>query len=54
VARVAASSVASVPKTNRRTILIAALAVECGALLWSLDAEFARMERLRLIERYDP
>jgi predicted nucleic acid-binding protein len=35
-------------------LLIGALAVECGALLWSLDADFARMERLRLIERYDP
>ena len=35
-------------------LLIGALAVECGALIWSLDADFARMERLKLIERYDP
>jgi hypothetical protein len=35
-------------------LLIGALAVECGALLWSFGADFVRMEKLRLIERYDP
>ena len=35
-------------------LLIAAIAHEAGALIWSHDAAFARMERLRLCERYDP
>ena len=35
-------------------LLIAAIAHEAGALVWSLDAAFARLERLRLIECYEP
>ena len=35
-------------------LLIGALAVESGSLVWSLDADFARMQRLKLVERYDP
>jgi predicted nucleic acid-binding protein len=35
-------------------LLIGALAVENGALMWSLDADFTRMEKLKLIELYDP
>lgn len=35
-------------------LLIAAIAHEAGALVWSLDDAFTRMERLRLIERYEP
>lgn len=35
-------------------LLIAALAREAGALVWSLDAAFQRLERLRLIELYEP
>ena len=35
-------------------LLIGALAAECGALVWSLDSVFARMESLDLIARYDP
>ncbi|HJR58648.1 MAG TPA: PIN domain-containing protein [Vicinamibacterales bacterium] len=35
-------------------LLIAALAHEAGALVWSLDAAFERLERLRLIDLYEP
>lgn len=35
-------------------LLIAALAQEAGALVWSLDQDFVRLEKLRLIDRYDP
>jgi predicted nucleic acid-binding protein len=34
-------------------LLIAAIAHEAGALVWSLDAAFTRLERLQLVERYD-
>ena len=33
--------------------LIAALADEIGALVWSLDADFAEMERLSFVARFD-
>ena len=33
-------------------LLIGALTSELGALVWSLDADFERMEKLNLIERY--
>ena len=35
-------------------LLIGALAAEAGALVWSRDADFARMEALGLLERYEP
>jgi predicted nucleic acid-binding protein len=35
-------------------LLIGALAAETGSLVWSLDADFARMRRLRLVELYEP
>ena len=35
-------------------LLIGALTREAGALLWSLDGDFARMESVKLIERYVP
>jgi predicted nucleic acid-binding protein len=35
-------------------LLVAALARESGALVWSLDADFERMRRLNLIELYEP
>jgi predicted nucleic acid-binding protein len=33
--------------------LIAALADEIGGLVWSLDEDFAKLERLKLVRRYD-
>ena len=33
-------------------LLIAALTVESGSLVWSLDADFARMQRLDLVRCY--
>jgi predicted nucleic acid-binding protein len=35
-------------------LLIGALASELGALVWSLDADFARMQRAGLIQLYQP
>ena len=35
-------------------MLIATLATGSGALVWSLDSDFERMERLGLVARYDP
>jgi len=35
-------------------LLIAAMAKEAGALVWSLDADFARMERLKFVDLYEP
>jgi len=35
-------------------LLIAAIAHEVGALVWSLDSAFARLERLRRIGLYEP
>lgn len=35
-------------------LLIASLAHDIGALVWSLDEDFERMERLELVSRYDP
>ena len=35
-------------------VLIGALASEIGALIWSLDADFERMEALGLLQRYLP
>jgi predicted nucleic acid-binding protein len=35
-------------------LLIAALASETGALIWSLEMDFARMSRLHLLDIYEP
>jgi predicted nucleic acid-binding protein len=35
-------------------VMIAVLAGELGALVWSLDPDFERLERLGLVARYDP
>ena len=35
-------------------MLIGVLADDAGALVWSLDSDFERMERLGLVSRYDP
>ena len=35
-------------------LLIGALAAETGALVWSLDADFARMSQAGLIDLYEP
>ncbi|HEY7474557.1 MAG TPA: PIN domain-containing protein [Vicinamibacterales bacterium] len=35
-------------------LLIAAIAKQAGALVWSLDADFARMERLKFVALYEP
>ena len=34
--------------------LIAALTHEIGGLVWSRDEDFAKLERLNLVRRYDP
>jgi predicted nucleic acid-binding protein len=35
-------------------LLIASSAAEIGGLVWSLDSDFERMERLGFVSRYDP
>ncbi len=35
-------------------LLIASLTTNIGGLVWSLDDDFARMERLKFVSRYDP
>ena len=34
-------------------LLVGALAAEAGALVWSLDSDFSRLERLKLVQCYD-
>ncbi len=35
-------------------LLIASATTEIGGLVWSLDKDFERMERLGFVQRYDP
>ena len=35
-------------------LLIAVIAAESGAAVWSLDSAFDRLERLRLVAQYEP
>lgn len=35
-------------------LLIASLTAEIGGLIWSLDQDFERMEKLGFVSRYDP
>jgi predicted nucleic acid-binding protein len=35
-------------------LVIGALARDLGALVWSLDADFERLEQLKFVERFDP
>jgi predicted nucleic acid-binding protein len=35
-------------------LLIAGMAHELGALVWSLDADFARLEALKMVRTYSP
>lgn len=35
-------------------LLIAGIAHELGGLVWSLDTDFARLEKLGFVQRYDP
>jgi predicted nucleic acid-binding protein len=35
-------------------LVVGALARDIGALVWSLDADFARLERMKFVELYDP
>ena len=34
-------------------LLIGVLAAEIGGLVWSLDGDFARLEKLRLVDRFE-
>jgi len=35
-------------------LVIGALASDLGALVWSLDADFRRLQKLKLVELYEP
>jgi hypothetical protein len=35
-------------------LLIAGMAHELGALVWSLDADFARLDALKMVRTYSP
>lgn len=35
-------------------LLVGALAAEAGALVWSLDADFERLQKLKLVDCYEP